>query len=101
MVIPETLPLFENNKEKSRRYLFELIRTARQAYMTRNKNGIPLFNVIHSYFKMFLFPSTIIELNNLQSNIRNSESLIIFKKHILASSDLPQIVPFIVTTLTV
>ena len=52
--------------------------------MTRHKNSIPLFNVKHDYFKNSFFPSTIIEWNNLDSNIRNSESLVIFKKHILA-----------------
>ena len=56
----------------------------RQAYMTRNKNSIPLLNVKHDYFKNYFFPSTIIEWNNLDSNIRNSESLAIFKKRILA-----------------
>ena len=71
-------------KNQSTKYLFELIPTARQAYMTRNKNSIPLFNVKHDYFKNSFFPSTIIEWNNLDSNIRNSESLVIFKKHILA-----------------
>ena len=52
--------------------------------MARHKNSIPLFNVKHVYFKNHFFPSTIIEWNNLDSDIRNSESLLIFKKHILA-----------------
>ena len=43
-----------------------------------NKNGIPLFNVQHDYFKNTIFPSTIIEWNNLDSSIRNPESLAIF-----------------------
>ena len=51
--------------------------------MTRHKSSIPLFNVKHDYFKNSFFPSTVIEWNNLDSNIRNSESLVIFKKHIL------------------
>ena len=51
--------------------------------MTRHKNSIPLFNVKHDYFKNSFFPSTTTEWNNLDSNIRNSESLAIFKKHIL------------------
>ena len=58
--------------------------TSREAYMTRHKNSIPLFNVKHDYFKNSFFPLTIIEWNNLDSNIRNSESLTIFKKHMLA-----------------
>ena len=43
-----------------------------------NKNSIPLFNVQHDYFKNTIFPSTIIEWNNLDSSIRNPESLAIF-----------------------
>ena len=57
---------FKIIKNQSPKYLFELIPTAREAYTTRHKNSINSF-----------FPSTIIEWNN-------SESLAIFKKHILA-----------------
>ena len=71
-------------KNQSPKYLFELIPTARQAYMTRCKKSIPLLNVKHDYFKIFFFPSTIIEWNNLDSNKRNSENLALFKKRILA-----------------
>ena len=52
--------------------------------MTRHKNSISLFNVTYNYFKNFFFPSFIIEWNNLDSNIRNSESLALFKRRILA-----------------
>ena len=52
--------------------------------MTRCKKSIPLLNVKHDYFKNSFFPSTIIEWNNLDSNIRNSENLALFKKRILA-----------------
>ena len=52
--------------------------------MTRHKNSVPLFNVKHDYFKNSFFPSTVIEWNKLDSNIRNSESLALLKKHILA-----------------
>ena len=51
--------------------------------MTRHKNGVPLFNVKHDYFKNSLFPSTVIEWNKLDSSIRNSESLALFKTRIL------------------
>ena len=71
-------------KKQSPKYLFELIPTARQMYMTRCKKSIPLLNVKHDYFKNYFFPSTIIEWNNLDSNIRNSENLALFKKRILA-----------------
>ena len=52
--------------------------------MTRCKKNIPLLNVKHDYFKSSFFPSTIIEWNNLDSNIRNPENLALFKKRILA-----------------
>ena len=68
-------------KSQSPKYLFELIPTVRQAYMTRCKKSVP-FN--HDYFKNSFFPLTIIEWINLDSNIRNFENLALFKKHILA-----------------
>ena len=52
-------------------------------YMTRHINSIPLFNVKHGYFKISFFPSTIIEWNNLDSNIKNSESLALLRKRLL------------------
>ena len=80
----ETLSLFQKKQKQSPRYLFKLVPTARQAYMTRNKKIIPLFNVKHDYFKNSFFPSAMIEWNNLNSNIRNYECLAIFKKRISA-----------------
>ena len=50
----------------------------------KHKNSDPLFNVKHNYFKNFFFPSTVIEWSKLDSNIRNSESLALFKKLLLA-----------------
>ena len=68
---------------KSPKYLFELIPTARQAYMTRHKNSVPLFNVKHDYFKNS-FPSlTVIEWSKIDSSVRNSENLPFLKKCIL------------------
>ena len=81
-MVQETLTLFQNKKSISK-YLLELIPTARQTYMTRHKNSVPLFNVKHDNFKNSFFPSTVIEWNKLDSNIRNSESLALFKKRIL------------------
>ena len=48
-------------KNQSPKYLFELISTARQAYITRHENSVPLFDVKHGYFKN----STVIEWNKL------------------------------------
>ena len=75
---------FKIIKNQSPKYPFQLIPTARESYMTRHKNRIPLLNIKHDYLKISFFSSTIIEQNNLDSNIKNSESLTIFKKHILA-----------------
>ena len=74
---------FKKIINQSLKYLFELIPTAAQAYVTRHKNSVPLFNVTDDYFKNSFFPSTVIEWNKLNSNIRNSESLVLFKKRIL------------------
>ena len=52
--------------------------------MTRHKNSVSLFNVKHDSFKNSFLPSTVMEWNKLDSNIRNSESLALFKKRILS-----------------
>ena len=52
-------------------------------YRTKNAFNIPNINVKHQFFKSSYFPSTIIEWNKLDSNIRNSETLNIFKSKIL------------------
>ena len=75
---------FKIIKNQSPKYLFKLIPTARKSYVTRHKNSIPLFNVKGNFFKNSFFLATIIEWNNLHSNIRNFESLALFKKSILA-----------------
>ena len=52
--------------------------------MTIHKNSVPFYNVRHDYFKNYFFPSTVIEWSKLNFRIRNSESLALFKKRILA-----------------
>ena len=52
-MVQETLSLFQKET------LSLLIPTAREAYMTRHKNSVPLFNVTHDYFKNSFFPSTV------------------------------------------
>ena len=52
-------------------------------YSTRNTNNIPQFKVKHNFFRNSFFPSAVIEWNKLDLNIRNSESLNIFKKRLL------------------
>ena len=58
-------------KTQSPRYLFEVIPTAKRAYITRNNDKLP-------HFKNVFFPSTVINLN-----IPNSKSLTSFKRKVL------------------
>ena len=71
------------NEKPISNYLFELISTAKQAYMTRDKNSISLFNIKHDYIKNYFFPSPINEWSNVSFNIRNSEHLALLKKLML------------------
>ena len=68
---------------KCPKYLFNIIPTSVSTYNTRNTNNIPLFKVKHNFFQNSFFPSAVIEWNKLDLNIRNSESLNIFKKTLL------------------
>ena len=54
-----------------------------RSYFTRYVENIPSFKVRHDFFKNSFFPSTAIEWNKIDKNIRKSESLNIFKKSIL------------------
>ena len=65
-------------KTQSPRYLFE----AERAYITRNNDKLPHFKVKHNYIKNSFFPSTVIEWNKLDLNIRNFESLTSFKSKV-------------------
>ena len=66
---------------ESPRYLFNIIPIRNPAYSTRNHVNIPLFNTNRNFCKNSLFPSTIIEWNNL--NLRNSDTYWTFKNVIL------------------
>ena len=70
-------------KTQSLRYLFEVIPTAKRAYITRNNDKLPHVKVKHNYFKNSFFPSTVIEWNKLDLDIRNSVNLISFKSKVL------------------
>ena len=74
---------FKIFRYKCPKYLFNIIPTSVSTYNTRNTNNIPLFKVKHNFFQNSFFPSAVIEWNKLDLNIRNSESLNIFKKTIL------------------
>ena len=51
---------------------------------TRTRNSIPTFNCWSGCFKHSFFPSTLNNLFNLDLNIRNSESISIFKSRLLS-----------------
>ena len=70
-------------KSKSPQYLFKLIPEKTSSYVTRNAEHIPLFNIKHNFYKNSFFPSSIIEWNNLNPNLPNSEHFGIFKNNIL------------------
>ena len=70
-------------KSKSPQYLFKLIPEKTSSYVTRNAENIPLFNIKHNFYKNSFFPSSIIEWNNLDPKLRNSENLSTFKNNVL------------------
>ena len=67
----------------SPKYLFNIIPVTVSRYNTRNTNNIPQFKVKHNFFRNSFFPSAVIEWNKLDLNIRNSESLNVFKNSLL------------------
>ena len=66
-------------KNQSPRYLYELLPIKTTPHNTRSSINLPLFHIRHNFFKNSFFPSAVIELNNLDLSIQNSESLNIFK----------------------
>ena len=64
-------------------YLFKLIPSRSSSYVTKNIRNIPFLKTRHTFLKNSFFPSTIIEWNKLDHNIRNSSSFNIFRKSIL------------------
>ena len=73
-------------KSKSPQYLFKLIPKKISSYVTRNVNILiwqHVFNIKHNFYKNSFFPSAIIEWNNLDSNLWNSESFGTFENNIL------------------
>ena len=62
-------------------FIFRCLRQYRP-YNTRT-NNIPLFSGKHNLFRKSFFPPTVIEWDNLDLKIRNSETISAFKKSIL------------------
>ena len=74
---------FKLLKGQSPDYLSKILPSIRRAYNTRNSDYIPCFNTKHNFSRNSFCPWTLIEWNNLDINIRNSESYTTFKKSIL------------------
>ena len=53
-------------------YLTDIVPSQNRSYTLRNSHNVPLMVTNHQFFKNSFFPSTIIEWNNLDSDIRNS-----------------------------
>ena len=62
---------------------FRITPQRRSSYITRNSDEIPLFKAKHNFHKNLFFPGTTIEWNNLNQDLRNSESYILFPSSIL------------------
>ena len=67
-------------KSQSPKYLYSIIPIYNMSYRTRQCNKIPAINVKHEFFKNTFFPSTIMEWNKLDWEIKNSESIVTLKK---------------------
>ena len=72
--------IFKENKPV---YLFNLIPSKNSNYNTRNTDKITPFHTKHNFFKNSFFPSTVIEWNRLDPNLRSATSLSVFKKNLL------------------
>ena len=82
-MVPKIVLVFQTLKYKYPSYLLDIIPKVFSTRTIRNHNNIPLFHVKHEYFRNSSFPSTVIEWNKLDNNIRNSKSVSVFKKQIL------------------
>ena len=74
---------FKIIKERYPDYLFNIIPKNNPNHKTRNSYNIPQFNIKHNFFKNSFFPFAIAEWNKLDSDIRNLNSLRLFKSRIL------------------
>ena len=70
-------------KNKSPDYLIRLIPQRSSSYITRNSDEIPYFKSKQNFYKNSFFPSTTIDWNNLDHDLRNSESYILFRFNIV------------------
>ena len=62
-------------KNRSPSCLFQLVPSSTLRYLTRKSDSISQIRTKHNFFKNSFFPSTINECNNLDPDIRNSDSV--------------------------
>ena len=74
--------MFKIMKEEATDYLKNLIPKRNLTIRTRNSH-IPIFRCRTDCFKYSFFPSTLRDWFNLDDNIRNSESISVFKNRLL------------------
>ena len=74
---------YEHFKSQHPHYLFKRIPSRSSSYITKNIHNSPFFKIRHTFLKNCFFPSTIIESNKLDHNIRKSSSFNILRKSIL------------------
>ena len=65
-------------------YLFDYIPSADRIYNKRNAAKVPRIKSKHNFFRNSFNPSEIIEWNRLDQDIRNAESYVLFRKHLLS-----------------
>ena len=72
--------IFKENKPVC---LFNLIPTKNSNNNTRNTDKITLFHTKYNLFKNSFCPTTVIELNKLDPNLRSTASVSVFKRNLL------------------
>ena len=71
-----------NNQSLS--YLFDYIPSTDRIYNTRHAANVPTMKSKHTFFKNSYIPSTIIKWDQLDQDVRNAESYVLFRKHLLS-----------------
>ena len=75
--------LYKVFKNEYTKYLFQLIPVICTPNATRTDSNIPLIKTKHNFFKNSFFSFVIIEWNNLDPSLRNSNNILGFKEKTL------------------
>ena len=76
--------LYKVIANQSPSYLFNMIPRKNTSRQTRGSDNVPLLGTKHNFFQNSYFPAAIKEWNKLETDIRKSESISMFKKRILS-----------------